>query len=160
MDKFMIITLTVTALLLVVAGGAIVYSSSAGGAVYTSGDAMKIAEKFVSSEATFKFDGMADTLTFKPAVAKTPETYEIIVEFTSSSAGYGDRSDMMTAQVLTPHEAVITVEKGVVISAVMDGQWDMLTQKAIEGPATMPRLEGNTVIPTVQDDGTGNLPQL
>lgn len=155
----MIITSLITAFLLIVAGGAIVYSSSAGIA-YSPGDAQNIAKEFVSSESTFKFDGMSDTLTVKPGTAKTPDTYEIIAEFTSRSAGYGDREGKMTAQMLTPHEAVITVEKGKVISAVMDGQWDMMTQTAIQSPATMPRLDGSNALPVLPGDDSGNQPQL
>ena len=159
MDKFIVITSLVTALLLVIAGGAIVYSSSPGGVAYSPEDAQKIAKDFVASESTFKYDGMADTLAVKSCTAKTVDTYEVIAEFTSRSAGYGDRTGMMTAQMLTPHEAVIIVEKGKVTSAGMDGQWDMIAQKAIDVVAPMPRLDGNNVIPTIPD-GPGDKPQL
>jgi len=37
--------------------------------------------------------------------------------------------------VITPHQAIITVEKGKVINAIMDEKWDMLKQRMIdEGP--------------------------
>jgi len=160
MDKFVIVTTLLTAALLVVAGGAIVYSSSQGGAAYTQDGALSVAKQFVQAESTYKFDGMNDTLTVKPGSTKTADTFEIIAEFTSRSAGYGDRSDKMTAQVLTPHEAVITVEKGKVTSAVMDGQWDMVAQTIIQGPSTMPRLDDSIVPPTIPEDGSGEKPQL
>jgi len=130
MDKFIIITILVTAVLLVIASGAIVYSSSTGGAQYSEKDALKTAEEFVSAENTYKFDGMSDSLSIRLKTAKTIDTYEFIAEFTCRSAGYGDRTGMMTAMMLTPHEALITVEKGKVTSAVMDGEWDMMTQSA------------------------------
>lgn len=160
MDKFVIITTLLTAVLLIVAGGAIVYSSSAGGVIYSQDDALNIAKQFVAAESTFKFDGMEDSLNIKPGTTKTIDTYEIIAEFTSRSAGFGDRSEMMTAQVLTPHEAVITVEKGKVIAAVMDGQWDMITQTNTQGPSTMPRLNDSITPPTVPDNSSADRPLL
>ena len=153
MDKFIIITILVTAVLLVVAGGAVVYSSSTGSAQYTEKDALKTAEEFISAEKTYKFDGMSDSLSIRLKNAKTADTFEISAEFTCRSAGYGDRTGMMTAMMLTPHEAVITVAKGKVTSAIIDGQYDMLTQSATQGPATMPRMDGNVNMPGTAGNG-------
>jgi hypothetical protein len=44
--------------------------------------------------------------------------------FTSSHAGYGDRSGKVTAQVITGHSILITIVDGTVDSAVIDGKWD------------------------------------
>jgi len=159
MDKFIIITILVTAVLLIIAGGAVVYSSSNSGAQYNENNALKTVRDFVSAENTYKFDGMSDSLSIRLKTAKTADTYEIIAEFTCRNAGYGDRAGMMTATVLTPHEAVITVEKGKVISAILDGQYDMLTQSAIQGPVTMPRLDGSGNVPTTTGSGSDK-PQL
>jgi hypothetical protein len=38
----------------------------------------------------------------------------------------------MLAEVITPHQAVITVEKGKITSAIMDEQWDMMKQKMLK----------------------------
>jgi hypothetical protein len=44
--------------------------------------------------------------------------------FTSSHAGYGDRSGKVTAQVITPHTIRITILDRTVDSAVIDEKWD------------------------------------
>ncbi len=62
------------------------------------------------------------------------EVYVVTAEFTSRQAGYGDRTGMMMAEVLTTHNCVITIDQNnQIISAVMDGQWDMIKQKTISG---------------------------
>jgi hypothetical protein len=94
--------------------------------------AQQIAQNFAENEATFKFDGMKDT--FKLTETKVlSDGYEFVLEFESSQAGYGDRTDMVLAQVITPHQDVIVVKQGQVFSAVMDGKWDMMTQQFLSG---------------------------
>jgi len=90
-------------------------------------DKLAMAKQFVMDDATFQFDGMADTVTG----SLDESTGTATVEFTSRTAGYGDRSGMMVAEVLTPHKAVIRIADSQVVSAVMDDKWDMLTQKEI-----------------------------
>ncbi len=88
-------------------------------------DLLTFGKQFVMDDATFQFDGMADT------VNATIDGNVVTVTFTSRQAGYGNRSAMMLAQVLTPHTAVLTITGNQITSAVMDGTWDMLTQKEI-----------------------------
>ena len=92
-------------------------------------DKLALAKQFVTDEATFRFDGMADTLT--ATIDETTDPAVATVNFTSRHAGYGDRSGMMLAEVLTPHEATIKISNGQIVSAVMDGTWDMISQKEI-----------------------------
>jgi hypothetical protein len=76
---------------------------------------------------------MEDTLELiETLYPETEHAFQFVYRFDSTQAGYGDRTGQMLAQVITPHEAIITVEKGVVKSAVMDGKWDMLTQVMID----------------------------
>lgn len=93
-------------------------------------EALSLAKLTTMNDSTFKFDGMDDTL--KVAMDDSGVPIVAIVEFTSRHAGFGDRSDMMTAEVLTPHTCIIKISQGQVIYAVMDGQWDMLTQKVLK----------------------------
>ena len=59
-------------------------------------------------------------------------------EFTSRQAGYGDRTGMMMAEVLTTHKCVITIDQNnKIISAIMDGQWDMIKQQMISAQAAI-----------------------
>jgi len=139
MDKFLIISVLIMAVLLIVAGGVYVYSAPVGADQYTSGNAISTAKQFVTAENTYKYDGMSDSLSFSLKSTSSSGRYEILAEFTSRSAGYGDRSDMMSAQVLTPHQAVIAVDQGRVVSAVMDSQWDMMAQTMVhDGAAPVP----------------------
>jgi hypothetical protein len=59
------------------------------------------------------------------------EVSEEAFEFDSSHAGYGDRTGLTLAEVITPHQAVVTVEQGEVTDAVLDGEWDMLSQETL-----------------------------
>lgn len=95
-----------------------------------SPESQKVAEEFVRNDPTFVFDGMPETLKLIGAQTRQSQTELVyIFEFQSRHAGYDDRTGQVLAQVITPHQAVITVQEGQVISAVMDGKWDMLTQK-------------------------------
>ncbi|WP_128860038.1 hypothetical protein [Methanocella paludicola] len=90
-------------------------------------DKLTMAKQFVMDDATFQFDGMADTV----IAALDEGTGIATIEFTSRTAGYGNRSGMIVAEVLTAHKAAIKISGNQVVSAVMDEKWDMLTQKEI-----------------------------
>ena len=93
-------------------------------------ESRRIAEEFLRNSPTFAFDGIEDTLrlvdTLRP---RCPYCWAFIFEFESRHAGYGDRTGQALAQVITPHQASISVEQGEVKFAVMDDKWDMLSQK-------------------------------
>jgi hypothetical protein len=96
--------------------------------------AQQTAEQFVRNSPTYTFDGMDGTLDLVDSVNLNGENaWQFTWEFTSSQSGYGDRTDQMLNQVLTPHSAVITVENGAVTRAVMDEQWDMIEQRMLDG---------------------------
>jgi hypothetical protein len=92
-------------------------------------EALTLARQFVMDDPTFKFDGIVETL--KVELDESSDPVIATVDFTSRQAGYGDRSGMMLAQVLTPHKCVLKISGGQVQSAVMDGTWDMIGQKEI-----------------------------
>jgi hypothetical protein len=92
-------------------------------------EALTLARQFVMDDSTFKFDGIVETL--KVELDESSGPVIATVDFTSRQAGYGDRSGMMLAQVLTPHKCVLKISGGQVQSAVMDGTWDMIGQKEI-----------------------------
>ena len=94
----------------------------------------EIAQEFVKESPTFEYDGVEDTLTLVETVAlETDASWNFVYTFDSLHAGYGDRSGEIVAEVITPHEAVITVEGGEIVSAVMDEAWDMIDQAEIDG---------------------------
>jgi hypothetical protein len=99
-----------------------------------------VALDFVKQSPTFVFDGIEGSLQMTEAVTlRCPYCWQFVFEFDSAHAGYGDRTGQMLAQVITPHQAIITVENGQVTVAVMDKQWDMLLQQMIgEAPPPPP----------------------
>jgi len=92
-----------------------------------------IAREFIISAPTFAFDGMEDTLEFGPItiLESFPEQYKLDVMFTSAHGGFGDRTDQVVTQVLTPHTMEIIISEGQVISAVTDGEWDELNNQFV-----------------------------
>lgn len=96
-------------------------------------DSQKIAVDFLRTSPTFRFDGIEDTLKLVWSGAEEkPYRWEFHYEFQSRHAGYGDRTGLILAQVITNHRAQIVVEQGEVVHAVLDDKWDMLRQKIIE----------------------------
>jgi len=92
-----------------------------------------IAEQFVRNSPTFTFDGIEETLKLTGTLtARCPFCWSFTFEFDSRAAGYGDRTGMMLAQVITHHRAVVMVEQHEITSAVMDDEWDMLRQHEVE----------------------------
>lgn len=108
------------------------------GASESSGPAdtiqVKIAKDFVMSSPTFLFDGMPETLEVRDAVVleSFPEQYVITIEFTSRHGGYGERTDQIVTEALTPHKIVVTVVENEVVSAIIDDKWDELNQEMME----------------------------
>lgn len=90
----------------------------------------QVAEEFVKTEATFRFDGIPETLKLTSTKAVT-DGEEFTFEFDSRQAGYGDRAGQILAQVITHHKAVVTIKAGKVESAIMDGKWDMMRQQGL-----------------------------
>jgi hypothetical protein len=103
-----------------------------------------VATQFVKSDETYKYDGIYSTLKVLPAQgtvsimgfgalasSATAPTYTFKATFNCRNAGYGDRVGKILAQVITPHTALITVKNNKVISATLDGKWNMLTEKPI-----------------------------
>ena len=99
----------------------------------TEEEARQIAENFVKNSPTFVFDGIDSTLIFVETLHPGEEDlWQFDFRFESTHAGYGDRTGQMLAEVITKHEAVVTVENGKVKTAVMDEKWDMINQKMID----------------------------
>ena len=98
----------------------------------TAAMSLDVATWFVKSSPTFDFDGMEETLKIEVVAVREsyPEQYEIEATYSSRHAGYGDRTDMVLAQVITLHTLNMVVSSGNVVSAIIDEEWDELNQKA------------------------------
>jgi hypothetical protein len=92
-----------------------------------------LAREFLVQAPTFKFDGIPETINITETriLERFPIQYIVVIDFDSRHAGYGDRTGQMLAQVITRHRAEITVVSDNVVSAILDGQWDEITQKMI-----------------------------
>jgi hypothetical protein len=120
---------SVSTLVLVLVTAAMVSTTTGQPATGPDG-AVITATGFIMSEPTFKFDGMKETLQINvTGTFPEPEKYEVTGGFTCAHGGYGDRNGVIVTQALTPHDCVLIVLNGQVTSAVMDGSYDMMTQK-------------------------------
>jgi len=102
------------------------------GAAMSEEESEELARGFVRDSRTFEFDGIEESLELVETLqARCPGCWVFTYAFDSRHAGYGDRSDQMLAQVITPHKVSIGVEQGEVVRAVLDGEWDMMAQAAL-----------------------------
>lgn len=92
---------------------------------------LSVARDFVENSATYAFDGsgLEQSGEFYIDSRACSGCYAFMFDFTSSHAGYGDRTDEVVAQVLTEHTAHVFVVGGNVLSGILDGRWDMIRQE-------------------------------
>lgn len=83
-----------------------------------------LAEGWIRDAPTYRYDGSGLELVRYTRQESLPVRHVLTYRFTSSHAGYGNRSGTVTAQVMTEHTAEVTVVDGKVESAVIDGKWD------------------------------------
>ena len=92
----------------------------------------RLAESFLRNSPTFRFDGLPDTVRLLDRAGGDCDTCLVYTfGFESSHPGYGDRTDLPLAATVTPHEAIISIEGGLVASAEIDSIWDVITQRPI-----------------------------
>ena len=92
----------------------------------------RLAESFLRNSPTFRFDGLPDSVKLQDrAVGKCDTCLVYTFGFESSHPGYGDRTDLPLASVVTAHEAVISIEDGLVTDARIDALWNVITQTPI-----------------------------
>lgn len=97
----------------------------------------RLAESFLRNSPTFRFDGLPDSVELRDRTGGHCETCAVYTfGFDSSHPGYGDRTDLPLASVVTAHEAVISIEDGLVNDARIDGLWDVITQSPIARTVT------------------------
>lgn len=96
-----------------------------------SQEAERIAKTWIENAPTYSFDGFDLKFENHEILKSIPEQHLLTYTFTSRQSGYGNRTDQITAQVLTPHKIEIIVSGENVTSAIIDGEWDELTQQPI-----------------------------
>lgn len=94
-----------------------------------------VAVSFIRQSPTFAFDGIADSLKRTDITQDAGDNgWTVIYEFQCSNSGYGDKTARTPDAVATRHTATIQVEQYKVVRADLDGQWDMINQKAMAPP--------------------------
>ncbi len=91
-------------------------------------ESQRVAEKFVKQEATYRFDGIPETFKVTSTISVV-NGWKYTIEFDSRHAGYGNRTGQVLAEVITHHTSEVTVQAGKVTKAIMDQQWDMISQR-------------------------------
>lgn len=97
----------------------------------------RLAESFLRNSPTFRFDGLPDTIRLLDHTAGDCETCVVYTfGFETSHPGYGDRTNLPLAPTVTAHEAIISIEDGLVIDARIDSIWDVIAQSPIARSAS------------------------
>ncbi len=105
----------------------------------------QIAEDWIENNSpTYTHDGSELTLVSEEKLI-AGEQYLFVFSFVSSSAGYGDRSDKMTAQVITPHTVEVVVDNRQVASAITDGVYDEMADEMLVEPSLEDQVEPETI---------------
>ncbi len=113
--------------------------------INTMKQSRQAAEEWIKNNSpTYTFDGSDLTLVAEEELI-TKQRYSFTFSFISSSAGYGDRSDQMVAQVITPHTIEIVVDDSQVVSAITDEVYDEIQEKKIEESAAEDELAPETL---------------
>lgn len=108
-------------------------------------EAVAIAVRSILNTSTFRFDGLEERFevieTQKIINEPPPYGYSWIIRivFYTAHPGHGDRTGQILLQVITGHEAIVTVgQRGEIIAAICDRIWDLLSDKELPQPATKP----------------------
>jgi hypothetical protein len=88
----------------------------------------ELAENWIRQAPTYRYDGSGLAFVSYVQQESDPVRHVFTYNFTSSHAGYGDRSGIVTAQVITGHSMKITIVDGTIVSAVIDEKWDEMGQ--------------------------------
>lgn len=98
-----------------------------------------VAENFLRNSPTFRFDGVQDSVELRSSIKGACDTCsEFTFTFDNSYPGYGDRVALVLTAAVTPHEATVTIDDGIVTSARLDGVWDVLAQRPVTQASTTP----------------------
>ncbi|MGB9929192.1 MAG: hypothetical protein ACPK85_12450 [Methanosarcina sp.] len=94
-------------------------------------EAETIARTWIENAPTYRFDGFDLKLENHEVLETIPEQHSLTYTFTSRHGGYGDRTGQMVTQALTPHTIEVIVSEKNVTSAIIDGEWDEISQQSI-----------------------------
>ncbi len=138
--------LGISVILVLALSGISLYLHAAGGRAATDMDQQIVLNtglEYIQNGPTFKFDGIAENLRVKDyaILESLPLQHVVTIVFECRQSGYGDRTGLFLAQVITPHEAVVVVIENRVVSAIIDGKWDEVNQRMVENTWTKEEAE-------------------
>jgi hypothetical protein len=99
----------------------------------TQDQASSLAEQFVKNTTTYTYDGIAGSVKrMSVTPAENGSVWQLSYYFKSKQPGYGDRSGQVLAEQVTEHSVQITIRACRIVSAVMDKNLDLLSNKPIK----------------------------
>jgi hypothetical protein len=105
-----------------------------------------VAKNFLRNSPTFRFDGVHDSVELANSVPGDCATCTVFTfRFQNSHPGYGDRPDRPLPSSVTSHEATVAVDDGLVMDAIIDGRWNVLSQQPIARTSTAPDVQPDAV---------------
>ncbi len=107
-------------------------------------------ENFVKNSSTYKFDGIDGSLKISKVIGSMNGDGEFAVEYQTRQAGHGNRTGQILAQVITNHIAIIQVKAGQITSAICDGNWDILSDRAAAAETSKVSLGTEFTLPVGQ----------
>ncbi len=99
----------------------------------TQDRAATMAVSMIKNSPTFTFDGIAGSI--KQVSADSPDngqTWKLQYTFKTAHPGHGDREGQVLAEVITEHSAQLTLTNCIIVSAVCDNSWDLLSNTVIQ----------------------------
>jgi hypothetical protein len=120
----------------------------------------KLVIDFVKNSTTFKFDGIANSLSLVRSEASPISSWralEYTMKYQTAHPGHGDRSRLMLAQVITEHVARIYYDQdqNIIRMAGCDATWDLLKDKELPKSISGIVVSGGD---TAQPDGPLDVP--
>jgi hypothetical protein len=106
--------------------------------IYTETTASKLAAEFLENSPTYSWDGVDGSIQVVDVTKTHSPNAEWVVtlEFTSSHAGYGDRTGQVVSNVITEHIIEVTVDGDSFTSAVIDQVWDEIAETEVSSGDT------------------------
>lgn len=103
----------------------------------TLNDAGNQAEAWIKEKATtYTYDG-SDLVRLETRALDCELCFSSTFTFTSAHSGFGDRTNVVSLQVLTPHIIEVIHSGGVITSVITDGEYDEMKEKSLNEPALM-----------------------
>ncbi len=131
MDKKIIITLVVVLFLFLVMLGLLFLRGPIEREIGIEESRLIAKQGIVENSPTYLYDGYNLQLESEE-VLEEGRIYSFVFSFESRFAGYGDRTDELLAQVITPHTMEVIVDRGVVVEAITDGVYDEIKGEELD----------------------------